>query len=332
MQESDTSEARAAAWSDIVRTMDHPDITKDDYGTILNQLPKEIFYRFPLQPVHGVPLMKPIAHFWEKVENFQAKPDDLLIATYPKAGTTWMQEIVDCIMNDGDIEKTKRAPTHVRFPFLEITSPPPVPSGVDILNVTPSPRLVKTHLPYQLVPKSFWEQKCKAIYVARNAKDNAVSYYYFDLMNKTQPDPGTWDQYVEKFLKGDVAWGSWFDHVIGWWNAKDKHQILYIFYEDMKEDPKQEIRKVMKFLEKDLSEEVVEKIYQHTSFKAMKENPMANYSTFPTAIFDQATSPFMRKGEVADWMNHFTDSQNKLFDAEYEKRMSETDLAFRCNI
>ncbi|KAM9305384.1 sulfotransferase 1C2-like [Gastrophryne carolinensis] len=312
--------------------METPDLTQEDYNTIITNAPEGLFYRFPLHPVNGVPMMKPIADNWEKIENFQARPSDLLIATYPKAGTTWMQEIVDCILNNGEVEKTKRAPTHVRFPFLEICSPPPIPSGVDILNETPSPRLVKTHLPYKLVPKSFWEQNCKAIYVARNAKDNVVSYYFFDLMNQTQPDPGTWEQYVEKFLKGDVGWGSWFDHVLGWWNAKDKGQILYVFYEDMKEDPKNEIRKVMKFLGKDLSEEVVEKICQHTSFKAMKENPMANYSSFPKSVFDQKLSPFMRKGEVADWMNHFTESQNKRFDAEYEKRMRGTDLKFRISI
>ncbi|KAK6467649.1 sulfotransferase family cytosolic 1B member 1 [Huso huso] len=47
---------------------------------------KEVFQRFTLKPVQGVPLMKPIADNWEKVESFRAQPTDLLIATYPKAG------------------------------------------------------------------------------------------------------------------------------------------------------------------------------------------------------------------------------------------------------
>ncbi|XP_068099956.1 sulfotransferase 1C1-like isoform X1 [Hyperolius riggenbachi] len=294
--------------------------------------PEAVFQRFTLLSVQGVPLLRPIAEAWEPVVDFKAKPDDIVIATYPKAGTTWTQEIVDCIMNGGDVEKTKRAPTHIRSPFLEICDLPPMPSGVDLLENTPSPRLVKTHLPYQLMPKSFWEQKCKTIYVARNAKDNLVSYYFFDLMNRAQPEPGTWEQYLEKFLKGELAWGSWFDHVIGWWNAKDKHEILYLLFEDIKEDPKREIRKVMKFLGKELSEEVLEKICQHTTFKSMKDNSMANYSSVPDGLYDNSISSFMRKGEVGDWMNYFTVSQNKMFDEEYEKKMIATDLKFRCSI
>lgn len=98
------------------------------------------------------------------------------------------------------------------------------------MNVPP-PRVIKTHLPFQLVPKSFWENRCKArdtlppspnspastpksqptvtlfslpqvIYVARNAKDNLVSYYFFDQMNKTQPEPGPWELYLQKFMDG----------------------------------------------------------------------------------------------------------------------------------
>ncbi|XP_030066064.1 sulfotransferase 1C1 [Microcaecilia unicolor] len=299
---------------------------------ILTFVLQGVFKRFPLRMVHGVPLMKPIAQNWQRIEEFQARTDDLLIAAYPKAGTTWIQEIVDLINNGGDVLKARRAPIHNRIPFLEICSPKPFPSGVNILQKTPSPRTIKTHLPFQLVPKSFWKLNCKTIYVARNAKDCVVSFYHFDKMNMMQPEPGSWHEYLQNFMEEKLSWGSWYDHVRGYWDEKDKQRILYMFYEDIKEDPAREIRKVMHFLEKDLDEEVLQKIVHHTCFQVMRENPMANYTSLPSFILDHSISPFMRKGEVGNWKHHFTVAQNEAFDAHYQHKMMGTTLAFRAEI
>ncbi|KAL3967704.1 sodium/potassium-transporting ATPase subunit alpha [Sarotherodon galilaeus] len=285
--------------------------------------------RFPLIPVRGVPLMNHIANNWDNIWAFRPDPSDLLIATYPKAGTTWTQEIVDLLLHNGDAEACKRAPTPVRSPFLEIFSPPPIPSGLDLLEKMDPPRVIKTHLPFQLVPTGFWENKCKAIYVARNAKDNLVSYYYFDLMNQTQPEPGPFDGYIHKFMQGELSWGSWYDHVKGYWLEREKKNILYLFYEDMKENPRREVERIMRYLDLSVSDEVISQIVELTSFKNMKENPMANYSCVPSPVFDQSISPFMRKGEVGDWKNHFTPEQSKLFDEDYEKQMKDVDIPFR---
>lgn len=43
--------------------------------------------RFPLIPVRGVPLMSHVAKNFDSVWAFRPDPSDLLIATYPKAGT-----------------------------------------------------------------------------------------------------------------------------------------------------------------------------------------------------------------------------------------------------
>lgn len=42
--------------------------------------------RPPLKYVKGVPLIKYFAEALEPLENFRARPDDLLISTYPKSG------------------------------------------------------------------------------------------------------------------------------------------------------------------------------------------------------------------------------------------------------
>ena len=52
----------------------------------------------------------------------------------------------------------------------------------------------------------------------------------------------------------------------------------------------------MRFLDKSLPDDVISRIVELTSFKAMKENPMANYTFIPKPVFDQSISPFMRKG------------------------------------
>uniref|UniRef100_A0A8C3HFE0 Sulfotransferase n=1 Tax=Chrysemys picta bellii TaxID=8478 RepID=A0A8C3HFE0_CHRPI len=189
-----------------------------------------------------------------------------------------------------------------------------------------------THLPVQLLPDSFWEQDCKMIYVARNPKDVAVSYYYFYQMAKVHPDPGSWDHFLADFMAGEVSFGSWYQHVRGWWEKRREQRLLYLFYEDMKEDPRREIRKVLEFLGCPPAEGLVEAIARHTAFAQMKQNFMANYKTLPTSVMDHSISPFMRKGVTGDWKNQFTVAQNERFDADYERQMEGTDLSFRMEI
>ncbi|NXV61920.1 ST1D1 Sulfotransferase, partial [Molothrus ater] len=281
--------------------------------------------------LHGIPLYKSFIEGWPQVKAFQARPDDLLISTYPKSGTTWLSEIMDMIYHDGDVEKCRRDAIYNRVPFLELKAPMET-SGVELLENTPSPRLVKTHLPVQLLPTSFWEKDCKIIYMARNPKDVAISYYYFHQMAKIHHDPGTKAEFLENFMAGKVPYGSWYDHVRGWWEKKQEKKILYLFYEDMKKDPRQEVQKILQFLGKELAEGTVDRILHHTSFQEMKKNPAANYETVLPTLMDHSISPFLRKGISGDWKNHFTVAQNERFDQHYQKLMAGSDLHFQMEV
>ncbi|XP_054098716.1 sulfotransferase 1A1 isoform X1 [Callithrix jacchus] len=306
-----------------------------------------------LEYVKGVPLIKYFAEALGPLESFQARPDDLLISTYPKSGTTWVSQILDMIYQNGDLDKCHRAPIFMRVPFLEFKAPG-VPSGLETLKDTPAPRLLKTHLPLALVPQTLLDQKVKfqllrrlrwedhlslrvqdcseVVYVARNAKDVAVSYHHFYQMAKVHPDPGTWDSFLEKFMAGEVCYGSWYQHVREWWELSCTHPVLYLFYEDMKENPKREIQKILEFVGRSLPEDTLDFIVQHTSFKEMKKNPMTNYSTLPKELMDHSISPFMRKGTAGDWKTTFTVAQNERFDADYEEKMAGCSLSFRSQL
>ncbi|CAG6021618.1 unnamed protein product [Menidia menidia] len=281
---------------------------------------------------HGVAMTHFFTDNWENIQNFQARSDDIVIATYPKAGTTWVSYILDLLyFGKTAPERQTTIPIYERVPFLEICVPG-LDSGKDLADKLPtSPRLIKTHLPVQFMPKSFWENNSKIIYVARNAKDNMVSFFHFDRMNGLQPEAGEWNNYFQRFLEGKVVFGSWYDHVNGWWKKKQTHSNLhYMFYEDLIEDTGREIDKLCSFLGLSPSAEEKTNVTRGVQFDNMKKDKMANYSTLQ--VLDFKVSPFLRKGKVGDWKNHFTVSQNEAFDEDYKKKMRDPTLKFRTEI
>ncbi|XP_044067867.1 cytosolic sulfotransferase 2-like isoform X2 [Siniperca chuatsi] len=281
---------------------------------------------------HGVSMTKYFTDNWNSIQNFKARPDDILIATYPKAGTTWVSYILDLLyFGQTSPERQVSIPLHERVPFLEI-SIPSLPTGKDLADQLPTiPRLIKTHLPVQFIPRSFWEQNSRIVYAARNAKDNAVSYFHFGRMNNAQPEPGDWSTFLQDFMEGKVAFGSWYDHVNGWWEKKQTYSKLhYMFYEDLIEDCGREIDHLCSFLGLSLSAEEKERVTTEVKFDNMKENKMTNYST--VQIMNQKVSPFMRKGKVGDWKNHFTVAQDEQFDEDYKQKMKNPTLQFRTEV
>uniref|UniRef100_A0A8C6TW06 Sulfotransferase n=1 Tax=Neogobius melanostomus TaxID=47308 RepID=A0A8C6TW06_9GOBI len=284
---------------------------------------------------NGVSMINCFTDNWENVQNFQARPDDILLATYPKAGTTWVSYILDLLyFGQTAPDRQTSIPIYERVPFLEISISNPEDGfrfvGEELVKkLDTSPRLIKTHFPVQFVPKSFWEQNCRIVYVARNAKDNMVSYYHFNRMNAVQPAAGEWSDFFEGFLDGKMVFGSWYDHVNGWWQKKKTFPNLhYMFFEDLAEDTHGEINKLCSFLGLSVNPEIKQHITGQVQFDNMKKNDMANYSTLKE-IMDFKTSPFMRKGKVGDWKNHFTVAQNEKFDEDYKQKMKDPTLQFR---
>ncbi|XP_068099940.1 sulfotransferase 1B1-like [Hyperolius riggenbachi] len=278
--------------------------------------------------VSGMPLPEPFAANWENVQRFQARDDDVLIITFPRSGTTWMSEVVDLIFHEGDTEKAHQRPIYERVPFLEWAGPD-MPTGTEILDNIKGRRIMKSHCPADLLPQSFSEKNCKVIYVARNPKDVMVSFYHFHRMHPISSTPGTLQEFMMGFIEGTITFGSWSRNVKGWWKNRHQKNVLFLFYEDLLEDTKPEIKKVMTFLEKDLPDDVLEKIHQHTTFRAMKENKMTNYTDLPLDVMDHTISPFIRKGICGDWKNHLTVAQNEIFDEFLQRELSDTDLTFR---
>ena len=86
-----------------------------------------------------------------------------------------------------------------------------------------------------------------------------------------------WKDFFENFLKGDVSFGDYFDHVLSWWAHKDDDNVLFLKYEDMKKDLPSAVAAITKFICQDISKELLEEIAHRTTFENMKEDSSANY-------------------------------------------------------
>uniref|UniRef100_A0A2K6KZK0 Sulfotransferase n=1 Tax=Rhinopithecus bieti TaxID=61621 RepID=A0A2K6KZK0_RHIBE len=189
--------------------------------------------RSPLEYMKGVLLIKCFAEALGPLQSFQAQPDDLLISTYPKSGTTWVNKILDMIYQVGDLEKCNRAPIYIRVPFLE-ASDPGEPSGLETLKDTPAPRLIKSHLPLALLPQTLLDQKVKvrSVMLPRNPKGICGGLYIFPRMVKRRhPEPGTWA------ASWRMSYGSWYRMCRQWWKLSHTHPRGLSFVLEIQEDP-----------------------------------------------------------------------------------------------
>ncbi|XP_072926316.1 sulfotransferase family 5A, member 1 isoform X2 [Hemitrygon akajei] len=130
-------------------------------------------------------------------QEFQFQDTDTVIITYPKSGTTWMQEILTLIYSDGDMTPAKTIPNWLRTPWIEQYY------CENVLMNKSDHRILTTHLPYHFLAKSLKQSNAKVIYVARNPKDIVVSYYHFHKIANFLPEPGTFGEFLEKFLIGE---------------------------------------------------------------------------------------------------------------------------------
>ncbi|XP_046322300.1 sulfotransferase 2A1 isoform X1 [Marmota monax] len=258
----------------------------------------------------------------EACAQFVIKDEDTVLVTYPKSGTHWMIEILCLIHSHGDTKWIRSVPPWERSPWIETDV------GYKPLNEREGPRLMSSHLPFHLFPKSLFTSKAKVIYIMRNPKDVLVSGYYHRSMMKLCKQPESLEQYFQWFIQGNsecsshtLPYGSWFEHIRGWMSMRDRENVLLLSYEELQKDPRSTIERICQFLGKKLSPEELDSVLKNSSFQVMKQNKMSNYEILPEALF---TKPFLitRKGISGDWKNHLTVAQAEAFDKVYQEKMA----------
>ncbi|KAH9491790.1 Sulfotransferase 1C4 [Bulinus truncatus] len=264
----------------------------------------------------------------DRVKTFQVRQEDVFLVTYPKAGTTWLQEITWLLMHDGDFGGAKATPVYMRSPFLEFKDLTLKEVGLDIAGSSPSPRVIKTHLPLKLAPREIIEKKPKIVILFRNPKDVCVSYYNFYKSSSSFGNfQGDWQEFLAMFCQGYVDHGSWFNFTKSWWQLRELPNVKLIFYEELKRNPFRLIKELADFLGKShLDDAIISKVAAHCSFEKMRENPMTNH--LDVYSINSQVSPLMRKGVVGDWKSTFTVQQDEDFNQIYLEKLGHLDIPF----
>ncbi|XP_060524707.1 luciferin sulfotransferase-like [Cylas formicarius] len=273
----------------------------------------------------------------EKVLQWDIRKEDIWICSYPKTGTNWLLELVWMLVNDLDYEKALSISMNKRCPFLECAAvtkyqimnskltdhPLEFIDPQKFIEMNKAPVSIKTHLPWTCLPSQIQNgtKKSKVLYMTRNPYDTLLSLHHY--VTSYFNYRGTIGDSVRDFLSGEgiCCYGSYWDHVISYWQRRKLSNLLIVKYEDFHRDLPEMIRKVSTFLEKPITEKELIKLADHLSFEKMKTNP--SLKVMDERYFQQKGAYFYRSGKVGSYKEELSKEQ-------IARLKNTTEEKFRC--
>ncbi|ALC42803.1 St3, partial [Drosophila busckii] len=219
----------------------------------------------------------PAKEFPAMIHNMQVQQDDVWLVTYPKCGTTWMQELLWLLLNDCDFDTALSKDLELRSPFLEFdfNVHRDVQRALKPVLDLAAPRLIKSHLPLALLPAQLWQKKPKVVYVFRNIKDAWVSSYHHNLLfGRTV---GSLEEFYNNRIENVAPKQDPIDHAADFYQLRNEPWVYYTSFERMKSNLRIVIEDLCKFLDKSVTEQQMERLLKHLSFEEMKKNPTTNH-------------------------------------------------------
>lgn len=205
-----------------------------------------------------------------KAIRMRPRPDDVFVVTPPKCGTTWVQQIVHQLRSRGSMDFVEISDV---VPWIELAQD--CKQDIDADHAF-APRAFKTHLWYNHCPKG---NGSKHIVVYRNPLDVCVSFYKFFEGWFFPPGDVSLEEFVRFFFlrrgepKSEQQNASYFFHLLSWWPHRHDESVLFLFFEDLKEDLPGCVDRIAKFIGVENYDEQLQKlVVSHSTFAFMAAN------------------------------------------------------------
>ena len=251
---------------------------------------------------------------------FSPKASDIFISTYPKCGTTWLQQILHGLRSHGSMnfDEINRV-----IPFLERA----LICDVDLdSQQVAEPRIFKSHLKWIDIPKGG-----RYIISIRDPKDVLISNYYFLKGWWFEPDSISLQQFSESiYCSESYGFGrEYWHHLLSWWEQRNNDNVLILSYEAMKKDIQQAIRKISAFLSISLTDRLLEIVTLQSSFEFMSEHKNQFDDHLYRNIVDKAcgltlggNSDKVRKGIVGNYINSLPENISAKLDKIWKEEIT----------
>jgi hypothetical protein len=223
---------------------------------------------------------------------------DAFLVSYPKSGNTWLKFMLAHLLGGREADLDNDS-TVIADVGSHRDTPRVLPDGG---------RLIKSHEPYTSPQKRFYR---KAIYLIRDGRDVAVSYY-FTLIRRGLYE-GDFGPFLRLFLSGGVdGYGPWHEHVSSWLGCplRQHGSLMVVKYEDLLADPTGKLTAAVEFLGVPVGPDRIEQtvgVYTADRMRARERTSRFHERKQRRDIM------FVRSARAGDWAETFTPSEEELF-------------------
>jgi aryl sulfotransferase len=272
---------------------------------------------------------------------YRPRADDIIVATYPKCGTTWTQRIVDLLI----FQNAEPREIMANAPWLDCVFMAPLDVMIGTLEAQTHRRSIKSHLPLNALPIY---EGVKYIHVARDGRDSCMSMHNHQLgfipTARTrmaaggEPPPPVPEDPREFFLQwiageegggapDETHFGTYFDFENTYWGARKGGNLLLVHYNDLKADLVGEMARISAFLGIDTPADRLHALAESATFESMKRDGDAILPQLKT-VFDRGAERFINKGTNGRWRDVLTGDDVARYLALAKERFSPAHAAW----